>query len=646
MYKWYLPTLSEIIQCAESDLVQHIRGEHPSNQSEQQWYGAIAALNTLLPQCHRSDGESTHQLDSSIKGLIISGPFPIISQIDLGEHFSTWTLTVDPSLRMGAPQLPAAETMASSRRHIDAEAVFPSTEQTLLLHPDDPLAVEPFCLVLTPQLNVVLTLGLDDKNRPQFFFSFDPDTIWQGWRSLQSRLQLTTPSILPRIERIADQFVPTTPDFHIVTEFGQLMMLQAPARNERRMRRHPSTRSIESRTPSNHGVAYEVVSVQEDKAESEAMDGVGLVGQTEQAGNTGQPNRYPSKPLNVNRVGRLKLDAFSWKDVVGTGKRGDKPADGAQNEAQNGAGQGMRSHRAESVNRHSSDAASMAKNEKHQAQIGSDVELLKAIAHEVRTPLTTIRTLTRLLMKRKDLVDVVLKRLEQIDRECTKQIDRFSLIFKAVELETASTNQSPSHLARISLVNMFQQNVTRWKQQAQQRNLTLDVALPPTLPFVMSDPTILDQVLTGLMDRMTHTLPPGTLIQLNVVPAGHQLKLQFWAKPQLDEDSCKASFISHPASRHSDRPEKPEKATTTADSYKHSIFAPTLQSVGQLLMFQPETGNLSLNLDVTKNLFQSLGGKFIVRHTPSKGEVLTIFLPLDDTDSKGLSPSLKGKYFC
>jgi signal transduction histidine kinase len=45
-------------------------------------------------------------------------------------------------------------------------------------------------------------------------------------------------------------------------------------------------------------------------------------------------------------------------------------------------------------------------------------------------------------------------------------------------------------------------------------------------------------------------------------------------------------------------------------------------------MFQPETGNLSLNMNVTKNLFQALGGKFVVRQKPEEGEVLTIFLPL------------------
>ncbi|MCY7277683.1 MAG: ATP-binding protein, partial [Phormidesmis sp. CAN_BIN44] len=44
---------------------------------------------------------------------------------------------------------------------------------------------------------------------------------------------------------------------------------------------------------------------------------------------------------------------------------------------------------------------------------------------------------------------------------------------------------------------------------------------------------------------------------------------------------------------------------------------------------QPETGSLSLNLSVTKNLFQALGGKLIVRQRPERGEVFTLFLPLE-----------------
>ena len=74
-----------------------------------------------------------------------------------------------------------------------------------------------------------------------------------------------------------------------------------------------------------------------------------------------------------------------------------------------------------------------------------DLNLLEAITHEVRTPLATIRTLIRSLLRRKDLADVVVNRLRQIDVECSEQIDRFGLIFHAAELQRAQRGQSGPH---------------------------------------------------------------------------------------------------------------------------------------------------------------------------------------------------------
>jgi signal transduction histidine kinase len=79
-------------------------------------------------------------------------------------------------------------------------------------------------------------------------------------------------------------------------------------------------------------------------------------------------------------------------------------------------------------------------------------------------------------------------------------------------------------------------------------------------------------------------------------------------------------------------PEKCGNSTDSADS-----TCPTSKSIGQLLMFQPETGSLCLNLNVTKHLFQALGGKLIVRQRPQEGEVMTIFLPLEVTNTDSCS---------
>nr|WP_322744207.1 MULTISPECIES: HAMP domain-containing sensor histidine kinase [unclassified Coleofasciculus] len=232
-----------------------------------------------------------------------------------------------------------------------------------------------------------------------------------------------------------------------------------------------------------------------------------------------------------------------------------------------------------------------------------DIELLQALTHEIRTPLTTIRTLTKLLLKRRDLVPEVIRRLEIIDHECTEQINRMELIFRAVELETAAAKKAPVNLTSMSLAQIFQHSIPRWQKQAQRRNLTLDVVLPQNLPTVVSNPNLLDQVLTGLVENFTRTLPAGSHIQVQVTPAGDQLKLQF--QSQSDDEN-------------SDSQNNSENSTCS-----------TLKSIGQLLIFQPETGCLSLNLNVTKHLFQALGGKLIVRQRPQEGEVMTIFLPLE-----------------
>ncbi|MDJ0775016.1 MAG: HAMP domain-containing sensor histidine kinase [Mastigocoleus sp. MO_167.B18] len=236
-----------------------------------------------------------------------------------------------------------------------------------------------------------------------------------------------------------------------------------------------------------------------------------------------------------------------------------------------------------------------------------DVELLQAFAHEVRTPLSTIRTITQLLLKKQDLPANVIKRLRIIDRECTEQIDRMELLFRAAELETLPVDKpANTQLTTMCLEQVLKQSIPRWQQAANRRNLTLDVLLPQQVPAVVSNPNMLDRVLTGLMENFTRSLPAGSHIQVQVIPAGNQLKLQLL--PQLQQQE------------HSNNSEP--------------LFTPPIRkAIGELLTFQPETGVVSLNLAATKHLFQAIGGKLIVRQRPHQAEVLTIFLPLQGVEN-------------
>jgi signal transduction histidine kinase len=232
-----------------------------------------------------------------------------------------------------------------------------------------------------------------------------------------------------------------------------------------------------------------------------------------------------------------------------------------------------------------------------------DVELLQALTHEIRTPLTTIRTMTRLLLRQPDLASKVLKRLGAIDRECTEQINRMELIFSAVELSSDRSSQTVP-LTTMSIGQLLEQSLPHWQQQAERRNLHLAVDIPHLLPAVVSNPTILDRVLTGVVESFTRNLPSGSHIQVEVSPVGDRLKLQ------LQSQSEPREYPPTPTTQH------------------HSHCKSSAYAIGELLTFQPETGNLSLNMSVTKNLFQLLGGKLIIRQHPHQGEILTIFLPL------------------
>jgi len=482
---------------------------------QREWQSAIATLEQLLLQTMATSLSDTHNSDrSSLQGLVLAGPVPVLSDPNLLSRFQTGIFTSEAynALAWMPFQLPPAKTEPCQQTE--------NKPYELPLLPADPLTSEQFCLVFTSSFSLVMVVGEDLTGIPAFQFSFDPQDIQQAWTALRLRMVLASPHQLGQVDSFIEQFAPTPPDYRIVMDFGRKLLQNLPEL--------PETEKVQTIPVTTIGSKVQP-------------------GQSLGKGDTFQGGRRWERVLRKEERGVSKI-----------------------------------SNRSEAT---------------------PDVELLKALTHEIRTPLTTIRTLTKLLLKRRDLPAEVIRRLEIIDHECTEQINRMELIFRAAELETTAVKQVPVNLTSMSLEQIFQQSIPRWQNQAARRNLTLDVVLPQKLPTVVSNPAMLDQVLTGLMENFTRSLPAGGHIQVQVTPAGDQLKLQFQSQPD------------------------PEKSGHSDNSANFSCS--TLKSIGQLLMFQPETGSLSLNLSVTKHLFQALGGKLIVRQRPQEGEVMTIFLPLE-----------------
>jgi hypothetical protein len=595
VYKWVLPTISEVLAQAgstdnSSDLEMGLTGEDPGDRNgttthrdaatvwlrriraDRQWQGAVASLNDLLDgERVKNDPDTRHSFSS--KGLILSGPVPVLTQSTHLEQFSTWTFA---GVQQSGAWLPSSLFPSTPDSGADA-----SNPTVLPLLTGDPLAREHFCLVLTARFSLVMVVGLNPQGQPAFQFSFDPEAIALVWQGLRSRLlPFKNQAAISTLDRQFQQFPPRTPDYKLVCQFTQQLLeyLPEPVELDREMLDEMEAFAADWTGWGSSMRALPQSGGDCPNGEVEISWEVSCPDGNSRVSTSGERRTVLSKPdpvtaKTLRSKGGKAVGTVSAKTANPRKPAIDQPLDDLR------------------------DAAS--KNVRNQAP-ALDVELLQAIAHEVRTPLATIRTLTRLLLKRRHLDAEIIKRLEAIDRECSEQIDRFGLFFRAVELETTKDAHAPMHLTSTSLTQVLNSCIPRWEKQASRRNLTLDVILPQKMPSVVSDPSLLDQVLTGAIDNFTSTLPAGGQLQVEISLAGHQLKVELHSQTHASVNS----------------------ETTVSGTQ-------ALKSLGQMLMFQPETGNLSLNLSVTKNLFHALGGKLIVRNRHQHGQVLTIFLPLE-----------------
>ena len=216
----------------------------------------------------------------------------------------------------------------------------------------------------------------------------------------------------------------------------------------------------------------------------------------------------------------------------------------------------------------------------------TELEFLEALSHGIRTPLATIRVLSRILRRRADLGEDVQRQLAQIDAECTAQIDRFGLIFHSAELQRQPKAQRL--LSRTDLARLVEQQHGRWQQQLEHNGLQLKLELEPNLPGVMSDPLLLEPMLAGVVERFGQGLRPGTTLHVILTRAGGKLRLQ------LRGDSHGGQ--GEPGETH----------------------------LGAVLTWDPETGRLHLSRSAIRQLFSSLGGRMAERGA----QQLTMFFPL------------------
>jgi two-component system sensor histidine kinase KdpD len=137
--------------------------------------------------------------------------------------------------------------------------------------------------------------------------------------------------------------------------------------------------------------------------------------------------------------------------------------------------------------------------------------LLRSVSHDLRTPLATIRAVASDLRDtesydqatRNELLDLLGDEAERLDR----------LVANLLSMSRIEAGVLTPDRQAIALSELFEETVRRHRRLVRDKKVAFDV--PLTLPLVDADWTLVEQVVTNLLDNAVRHAPAGSRIDLS-----------------------------------------------------------------------------------------------------------------------------------
>jgi len=149
-----------------------------------------------------------------------------------------------------------------------------------------------------------------------------------------------------------------------------------------------------------------------------------------------------------------------------------------------------------------------------------EVERLKTnlvanVSHELRSPLSSIRAYTELLMEDLDEGDVEVRQhfLRVIDQETQHLADLITDLLNVARLESGGFEP---HMLDVSLRDVAEETLARCQVQAQQRGIELLLEAPSDLPHVLADPEMMGILFKNLVSNSIKFSPQGGDVKVSL----------------------------------------------------------------------------------------------------------------------------------
>jgi two-component system sensor histidine kinase KdpD len=162
--------------------------------------------------------------------------------------------------------------------------------------------------------------------------------------------------------------------------------------------------------------------------------------------------------------------------------------------------------------------------------------LLRAVSHDLRTPLTSIRLEIDSLERRFAGQPEALASLHGLARQQERLTRRIDNLLALARLEAGVARPRPEPTPAASLFRAARENLALILEDR-----TVDVHIRPGCPDLWADPTVTLEVLVNLLENAARATPPGEPLEMSAEPVDGRVRIEIRdlgpGPPALSEES-------------------------------------------------------------------------------------------------------------
>jgi signal transduction histidine kinase len=239
-------------------------------------------------------------------------------------------------------------------------------------------------------------------------------------------------------------------------------------------------------------------------------------------------------------------------------------------------------------------------------------DFVSGVSHEMRTPLTTIKTLVSVLLRGDSTEAERNDFLQTIKAECDRQID---LVLNLLDLSRIEAGTFNITLSPVDVAQVIESCVETERHNAEARQHRLETELPEELPNVLADYASLRRVLCGLVQNAIKYTPDGGRIRIVAATESEEVRISVNDTGRgIRQDDLAHIFEKFYRGRPGtlDQPGLNEEELDASD----------------------ETAGVGLGLYLAKKVIDEIGARIEVQSRVGEGSRFTIVLPVWQQDSR------------